>query len=174
MWKLGLRPRNSLKRNTQMGFSLQCSLQNAIYDSCNFFKTLCSCQRTCSVTWARRSRGNLPSSTPQGIHTSRWCSFASFLLIFYFYIINNSLVLIRRSMTTCTEKCSWHISQLERSTFPLSTCQPLCPKCCLTNQVTWTNNQRGEHWTLAYLFSSSLTILSWGGQRSDFEQAKHA
>jgi hypothetical protein len=25
MWKLGLRPRNSQKRNTQMGFSLQCT-----------------------------------------------------------------------------------------------------------------------------------------------------
>jgi hypothetical protein len=24
MWKLGLRPRNSLKRNSEMGFSLQC------------------------------------------------------------------------------------------------------------------------------------------------------
>ncbi len=60
-------------------------------------------------------------------------------------------VLIRRSMTTCTERCSWHISQLARSTFPLSTCQPLCPKCCLTNQVTWTNNHRG--WTLNTYFS---------------------
>ncbi len=30
MWKLGLRPRNSQKRNTQMGFSLQCGLQLSV------------------------------------------------------------------------------------------------------------------------------------------------
>ncbi len=31
MWKLGLRPRNSQKRNTQMGFSLQCGVK-LLYD----------------------------------------------------------------------------------------------------------------------------------------------
>ncbi len=40
MWKLGLRLRNSQKRNTSMGFSLQCSMQNAIYDSCYFLNLL--------------------------------------------------------------------------------------------------------------------------------------
>ncbi len=32
MWKLGLRPRNSQKRNTYMGFSLQCSF--LMYGTC--------------------------------------------------------------------------------------------------------------------------------------------